>query len=76
MSWPSSERERSAAESIEILDGWMEDTTGRPLFVWLHLFDAHRPYAPAEEDARVYYGADRDPFDPARPVSTSSLGRA
>src|SRR5690606_14477718 len=39
----------------------------RPLFVWLHLFDAHSPYRPPEAFAARYYPAGRDPFDPSLP---------
>ncbi len=34
-----------------------------PVFVWLHVFDAHLPYRPPQEFADQYYPAERDPFD-------------
>jgi len=36
---------------------------GLPVFLWVHLFDAHTPYRPPEAFDRRYYPADRDPFD-------------
>ena len=60
--------ERSGAEAIAELRGWVDDAGDRPLFLWLHLFDAHRPYDPADEAVRASYPAHRDDaFDPGLP---------
>ena len=59
MSWPKVAR-RSAEDSIAVLDEWTREQAGLPVFVWLHLFDAHHPYAPPEEFRRLY-GADKAP---------------
>jgi arylsulfatase A-like enzyme len=77
--WPPVERERQAPESVARLLNWLPDADGRPLFVWLHLFDAHRPYAPPEELARGYYGSDADPFskdlpEPSWPAPPNLIG--
>ena len=56
--------QRSGAESIAVLEGWLADRRDQPLFVWLHLFDAHGPYEPPEP-FRSRYWPERDPFDPA-----------
>lgn len=53
----------TAEQAIDILEGWLPDAEGRPLFVWLHVFDAHHPYAPPPDFDRRYYPADRDPFE-------------
>ncbi len=37
---------RSAGETLAHLERWLPDYRGRPLFVWLHLFDAHATYSP------------------------------
>jgi len=53
-----------SAVTIDQLLAWMDDAEGLPLFVWLHLFDAHTPYR--EHPSLVhYYPSDRDPRDPA-----------
>lgn len=46
---------------------WLKEAAGRPVFIWLHLFDAHDPYAPPKDYADRYWDADIDPFDPSLP---------
>lgn len=58
---------RDAAESVTTLERWLDDAPETPLFVWLHLFDAHGPYEPPGEYDRMYYTEDRDPFDASLP---------
>lgn len=53
---------RDGAASVALLERWLEAEAGHPLFVWLHLFDAHAPYEPSAEFDRLYYDATRDPF--------------
>ena len=43
-----------AAKTIDKLLEWLEDSQGVPVFVWLHLFDAHAPYEPPEPFASDY----------------------
>ena len=52
---------------VDQLLTWMEQSEGKPLFMFLHLFDAHHPYAPPAAYDRKYYPEDRDPSDPALP---------
>lgn len=40
-----------AEDTIRTLEGWLSEETDKPLFVWLHLFDAHAPYDAPDEDA-------------------------
>ncbi len=61
------ELQRDSRQSIDRLLGWLPDAEGRPLFAWLHVFDAHQPYSPPERLRGLYYPADRDPFDPGLP---------
>ncbi|MCP3916628.1 MAG: sulfatase [bacterium] len=61
--------ERRGDATVEILEGWLAETDGEPLFVWLHLFDAHAPYAPPGDFDRKYYETDADPFDAAQPLA-------
>jgi arylsulfatase A-like enzyme len=51
-----------AEVSLEVLESWLPDAQGRPLFAWLHLFDAHAPYGPPGEFDGRYYPEDKDPF--------------
>ncbi len=64
--------DRDGELSVNILEEWVAEAAGQPLFVWLHLFDAHAPYgAPKPFDERYWEGAA--PFDPA---ATPPLPRA
>lgn len=65
-SWPRG-RESSAAVAIERLASWIESAEGRPVFAWLHVFDAHTPYAPPAPYDELYYPADKDAFDTSLP---------
>jgi arylsulfatase A-like enzyme len=54
--------DRKGELSVDVLKQWVEQAEGQPLFVWLHLFDAHSPYgAPAPHDG-TYWDGPR-PFD-------------
>jgi arylsulfatase A-like enzyme len=59
---------RDSSETIAVLEEWLQDgsTDGRPLFVWLHLFDAHGAYRPPPPYDTMYQPEDgEDPKDPA-----------
>ncbi len=66
LSWPEG-ADRSAAEAVDMALQWRGHAGERPLFLWLHLFDAHTPYTPIPAFDRIYYDPDRDPFDPDLP---------
>jgi len=57
--------DRRAGETITYLNRSLEELDGRPLFVWVHLFDVHTPYLPPEGYAQRYYSGD--PYDPSLP---------
>jgi arylsulfatase A-like enzyme len=38
-----------AGQALSLLMPWIEEARGQPLFVWLHLYDAHFPYDPPAE---------------------------
>ena len=61
----SVEDQRDAQAAGQQLGRWLGAAQGRPTFAWLHVFDAHVPYAPPEAYRHLYYPEDRDPFDPA-----------
>ncbi|RKY19574.1 MAG: hypothetical protein DRQ55_10310 [Planctomycetota bacterium] len=60
--------QRSADDTLDVVARWLdEQPPSRPLFLWLHVFDAHTPYdVPEPFDERGYDGPP-DPFDPSLP---------
>ena len=58
---------RDSAETIELLLEAVADFEGQPLFVWLHVFDAHTPYRDHPGLRELYYPNDRDPRSPELP---------
>jgi arylsulfatase A-like enzyme len=64
---------RDGAETLAQLLDWLPALEDQPLFVWLHLYDAHSPYDPPEELLRLYYPEDRGPLDPASPIAQPEL---
>lgn len=59
---------------VDQLLEWMEDCAGKPLFLFLHFFDAHHPYAPPPEFDRRYYPKDKDPADMSLPPIDAAPG--
>ncbi|MFT7671063.1 MAG: arylsulfatase A-like enzyme [Planctomycetota bacterium] len=55
---------QEAEPTIDCMTSWLEDYEGTPLFLWVHVVDAHGPYDPPDEYKRTYYALDKDPFDP------------
>lgn len=53
-----------AAWTLTDVQVWLDDARGAPVFAWIHLFDAHGPYAPPAPYDHLYYGTERDPRDP------------
>jgi len=62
MTWASNKPLRAKA-SVDTLLEWLPDAEGRPLFVWLHVFDAHWPYDAPGDWLDDEYPSERDPFD-------------
>ena len=48
--------------SIESVKEIFRSEGDQPVFLWLHLFDAHAPYLPPDEYRYEYYPSDRDPY--------------
>jgi arylsulfatase A-like enzyme len=59
--------QRDSMNTIASLKRWLSDADGQPLFIWLHLFDVHAPYAPPEEWKNMYYPEGADPYDDELP---------
>ena len=51
--------ERPGAETAALARDWLAAGDGRPAFAWVHLYDPHAPYRPAEPYASLF--AD-DPY--------------
>ena len=65
------ERRRDSSDTIELALEWLDETRDQPLFLWVHLFDAHSPYRPPAPFDRKYARAGRDPFDPTLPAEVA-----
>ncbi|MEM7516723.1 MAG: sulfatase-like hydrolase/transferase, partial [Planctomycetota bacterium] len=57
---------REAHGSVAAVEKWLDDAGEAPVFLWLHLFDAHFPYVPPADLDLKYYPEGRDPRDPQR----------
>ena len=60
------EFQRDSSETLGIVRDWLDEPRDAPLFLWLHVFDAHGPYEPPEPFRSRYWRGDSDPFDPER----------
>jgi len=63
--------QRNSVDTIADLTRWLPDAEGQPLFLWLHLFDVHAPYAPPDEWKNMYYPEGSNPYDPEIPEPPS-----
>jgi arylsulfatase A-like enzyme/Tfp pilus assembly protein PilF len=52
----SFEAERRGAEVVDRALAWLRQNDGRPFFAWVHLYDAHAPYAPPPPYPQTYDG--------------------
>lgn len=52
---------RNGQVAVDRLLEWIPDAEGSPLFVWLHVYDAHAPYSPPEELVNQHYPSSKDP---------------
>ena len=64
--------ERSAAETTDRALAWLGDGGERPLFLWVHYYDPHAPYAPPEPFASRFPG---DPYRGELAYLDHELGR-
>jgi len=61
-SGPGERSWRGSVETSSQLESWLPEYEHAPLFVWLHIYDAHGPYKPPEDYRHLYYPEDRDPY--------------
>lgn len=64
--------QRGGARSLASLLEDMQDFEDRPLFLWLHLYDPHRPYDAPDDHGRAYL----DELDPTEQASEEARLRA
>ncbi|MEM1450774.1 MAG: sulfatase [Planctomycetota bacterium] len=61
---------RDGEDTLAVAADWLDDAEGAPLFLWIHLFDAHTPYELDEEaTAALVASHGSDPYS-----ADSSLG--
>ncbi|MHC4376143.1 MAG: sulfatase-like hydrolase/transferase [Planctomycetota bacterium] len=70
---PREKNQRPGNDSLDDLLSAMGSYPDEPIFAWLHVYDAHAPYIPPEDMERLYYAADRDPYDPDAPGARFEL---
>jgi arylsulfatase A-like enzyme/Tfp pilus assembly protein PilF len=49
--------ERRGVDTVAAAKRWLAEGDGRPTFCWIHLYDPHAPYLPAEPFASCHPGA-------------------
>ncbi len=64
--------ERRADQVVTAATAWIDGHGSQPLFVWLHLFDPHSPYAPPAPFAAQYAAS---PYDGEIAYTDAALGR-
>lgn len=64
-------RERAGAESAAALSKWAQSARGKPLFLFLHLYEPHFPYAPPEPFASRYASS---PYDGEIATADAAVG--
>ncbi len=71
----AAESVRDGSQTIERALRQVEAAGSAPLFLWVHLFDAHDPYNPPAGFDRRYYPAGRDPRvdGPGMPMPTDRV---
>ncbi len=74
---PGGENSETATRPAEITVNhalaWLNMQTAQPIFLWLHLYDAHRPYAPPPSQFREQFS--RNPYDAEITYEDQQLGR-
>jgi arylsulfatase A-like enzyme/Flp pilus assembly protein TadD len=63
---------RPANVTVDHAIHWLHQQSGKPFFVWLHLYDAHQPYDPPEQFRKQY---PNDPYDAEIAFEDHELGR-
>lgn len=69
---PSEYAERRAGEVVDRATRWLATQSGRPFFLWVHVFDPHSPYDPPSPFREKYRGR---PYDGEIAYTDQQLGR-
>ena len=64
-------RERAGAETVRALVAWASAERKRPLFLFLHLYEPHAPYAPPEPFRSAYRAS---PYDGEIAAADAAVG--
>jgi len=64
-------KERAGADTVRALTAWARDPGRRPIFLFLHLYEPHAPYAPPEPYRRAYAAA---PYDGEIAAADAAVG--
>jgi arylsulfatase A-like enzyme/Flp pilus assembly protein TadD len=64
--------QRIAAETVDRAARWLDGQSGRPFFLWVHLYDPHLPYSPPSPFREKYAGR---PYDGEVAYADQQLGR-
>jgi len=64
---------RNAAQTLAAATRWLERTTQRPIFLWVHFFDPHRPLRPPPEHAIFSADADLERYLAERRVPAATV---
>ncbi|HEV7238742.1 MAG TPA: sulfatase-like hydrolase/transferase [Thermoanaerobaculia bacterium] len=64
--------QRPANQVVDAALRWLDQKTVQPFFAWVHLYDAHTPYAPPEPFRARFAGS---PYDGEIAFADSQVGR-
>ncbi|MDP3000669.1 MAG: sulfatase-like hydrolase/transferase [Bryobacterales bacterium] len=69
---PAEDSERRAGEVVDRAVAWLGSQSGKPFFLWVHVFDPHLPYDPPSPFREKYKGR---PYDGEVAYTDQPLGR-
>jgi tetratricopeptide (TPR) repeat protein len=64
--------ERRAGDTVDRSVRWLEGQSGKPYFLWVHVYDPHAPYNPPAPFSQKYKGS---PYDGEIAYADHELGR-
>jgi arylsulfatase A-like enzyme/Tfp pilus assembly protein PilF len=65
------EQERRGTETVALARRWLETQADGPLFCWVHIYEPHAPYTPADPFASRFRG---DPYQGEVAAADAALG--
>jgi arylsulfatase A-like enzyme/Tfp pilus assembly protein PilF len=67
--------QRPGAETVDAAVSWLREDQRRPFFLWVHLYDAHTPYAAPPEWAQQFPRTMVGAYDAEIAFADAQLGR-